>query len=110
MTGPANEAGDFARALAQDGGRKVLLRLFVAGTGPRSVRAISDLKLLCREYLAEGSSVEIVDIYEQPERAARDQIVAVPTLLREEPPPLRRFVGRLGDPLRMARVLGVVPA
>lgn len=110
MGDPANRAGDFARTLARTSGQKVQLRLFVAGAGPRSVRAISSLKAFCEKYLAEGSEVEIVDIYEQPERAALAQIVAVPTLVREEPRPLRKFVGELGDAYRMAQAIGVVPA
>jgi circadian clock protein KaiB len=107
---PVNRAGARKESPAGTDDRKVQLRLFVAGAGPRSVRAISDLKLLCQEYLRGECDVEIVDIYEQPERAAQSQIVAVPTLVREEPQPLRKFVGELGDPLRMARALGVVPA
>ena len=106
----ANKAGDFEKTLAQPGGQYVQLRLFVAGAGSRSARAIADFKRLCSEFLPRNCEVEIVDIYAQPERAMQAQIVAVPTLVREKPQPMRKFVGELGDPGRIARALGVMPA
>lgn len=85
---------------------KVELRLFVAGMGPRSTRAIADLQRLCARY-GERCHFEIVDIYEQPGAAARAQIVAVPTLARELPLPKRRIVGTIANIEQVALSLGL---
>jgi circadian clock protein KaiB len=85
---------------------KVELRLFVAGMGPRSTRAIADLQRLCARY-GEGCHIEIVDIYEQPGAAARAQIVAVPTLARERPLPKRKVVGTIANIEQVALSLGL---
>jgi circadian clock protein KaiB len=109
LDAPQNKAADFERTLAEADDRGLELRLFVAGAGPRSARAIADLKRLCRQFDPARCKVEIVDIYQQPERAAQAQIVAVPTLVREEPRPLLKLVGELGEPARIVHNLGFVP-
>jgi len=87
---------EFERTAAGNVGQRVQLRLFVAGMGPRSTQAVSDVQRLCSRY-GEDCRVEIVDIYEQPAMAAREQIVAVPTLARLQPLPLRRVIGAIGN-------------
>lgn len=73
------------------------LRLYVAGQTPKSVAAFSNLKRLCEEHLPGRYSIEVVDLVEQPQLAAGDQIVAIPTLVRKLPEPLRRIVGDLSN-------------
>lgn len=74
-----------------------VLRLYVTGTTARSLRAIENLRWLCDEYLADRYDLEIVDVYQQPEAAAREQLLAAPTLIKKRPLPLRRLVGDLSD-------------
>lgn len=73
------------------------LRLYVAGQSPKSVRAIENLRRVCEQYLAEPYEVELIDLLEHPKLARGDQIVAVPTLVRKLPEPMRRIIGDLSD-------------
>jgi len=73
------------------------LRLYVAGKSPKSVAAFANLKRLCDEHLAGRYRIEVVDLLQNPQLAAGDQIVAIPTLIRKLPEPLRRIVGDLSD-------------
>jgi circadian clock protein KaiB len=75
----------------------VMLRLYVAGTSERSARAIRNAKQICEEHLAGRYELEVIDIFQQTSRARDDQVVAVPTLIRRQPAPLRRFIGDLSD-------------
>ena len=78
-----------------------MLRLYVAGTTPRSLRAIVDAERLCREHLDGRFTLEVIDIYQRPVLARNEQIVAVPTLVRRLPEPLRKLVGDLSDSERV---------
>ena len=73
------------------------LRLYIAGRTPKSVTAIDNLKRLCEEYLPGRYQIEVIDLIENPQLAAGDQIVAIPTLVRRLPEPLRRIVGDLSN-------------
>jgi circadian clock protein KaiB len=73
------------------------LRLYVTGRSPKSVRALDNLRNACDEYLAGRYRIEIVDLLENPRLAAEDQILAVPTVVRRLPRPIRRIVGDLSD-------------
>ena len=73
------------------------LRLYVAGQTPKSVAATANLRRLCEEHLAGRYSIEIVDLLEQPQRARADQIVAIPTLVRKLPEPIRKVIGDLSN-------------
>jgi circadian clock protein KaiB len=77
--------------------KKYILRLYVAGSTPRSMAAISNIKKICEEKLAGRYILEVIDLYQQPLLAAGHQIVAIPTLIKELPPPLRRIIGDLSD-------------
>lgn len=77
------------------------LRLYVAGKTPRSVAAIGNLKRICSEHLAGRCTVEVIDLLEHPQLAAGDQILAVPTLVRRLPPPLKRVIGDLSSTERV---------
>ena len=76
---------------------KYVLRLFIAGINPKSKNAIENLREVCEENLEGEYELEIIDIYQQPIFAKEGQIVAAPTLIKELPPPVRRFVGDLSD-------------
>jgi circadian clock protein KaiB len=71
--------------------------LFIAGMSPRSRRAVDNMTKLCDRYLAGRFELQIVDIYQQPELAQEEQLVAAPTLIKKLPLPLRRFIGDLSD-------------
>ena len=85
------------------------LRLFVAGTSQRSLRTIANLKRLCATHLRDRVDIEIVDIYQQPHLAEKDQVVAAPTLVKLSPEPLRRIIGDLSDEGSVFRALGILP-
>jgi circadian clock protein KaiB len=88
---------EFEKALSPDIEATYLLRLYVTGTTPKSVHAIANIKKICREHLSGRYSLEVIDIYQKPQLAKRDQIVAMPTLIKELPNPLRRIVGDLSN-------------
>jgi circadian clock protein KaiB len=74
-----------------------ILRLYVAGETARSLTAFSNLKKICDEHLANRHSIEVIDLSRQPELAQNDQIVALPTLVRKLPMPIRRVIGDLSN-------------
>lgn len=78
--------------------KKLDLRLFVAGSGARSLRSIDRVKRACEKHAPGRYNLSIVDIYLNPEEATRSQIIAVPTLVRCFPQPVRMYVGELGSP------------
>ena len=86
-----------AKPTAHPAGDTYVLRLYVAGTTPRSMRAILDARAFCESHLADRYELEVIDIYQRPTLARDEQIIAVPTLVRSLPPPLRRLVGDLSD-------------
>ncbi|MEO5375009.1 MAG: circadian clock KaiB family protein [Alphaproteobacteria bacterium] len=86
------------------------LRLFVSGATPRSMRAIAAVRRLCEARLAGRYSLDVIDIYRDPEAARRNQIVAVPTLMRDSPVPRRLFVGDMTDTAPLAAGLGLAVA
>ena len=86
------------------------LRLYVAGQTPRSVDAFANLKKLCEEYLPGRYNIEVVDLVKHPQLAAGDQILAIPTLVRKLPQPLRKIVGDLRDTERALVGLQFRPA
>jgi len=86
---------EFEKALAKLDLPKYVLRLYVAGNTLRSMRAIKILKKICEQYLPGRYEIEIIDIYQQPENLEKDHVFAVPTLIKELPPPLQKLVGDL---------------
>lgn len=93
-TGPVPAEGN--DALASDE-MSWVLRLYVAGQTPRSLAAISNLHRICDEHLAGNCQVEVVDLLERPQLAEGDQIIAIPTLVRRLPLPMRKVIGDLSD-------------
>jgi len=86
------------------------LRLYTAGQTPKSLTAFANLKRLCEEHLKGRYSIEVIDLTRNPQLAAGDQIVAIPTLVRKLPEPLRRIVGDLRDTERTLVGLQLRPA
>jgi circadian clock protein KaiB len=77
------------------------LRLYVAGQTPKSVAAFANLELVCKQHLAGRYRIEVIDLRLQPQLAARDQIVAVPTVMRKLPTPIRKIIGDLSNTERV---------
>jgi circadian clock protein KaiB len=73
------------------------LRLYIAGHTPKSVAAVANLKHICEEHLAGEFEIEVIDLMENPRLANDDQIVAIPTLVRKLPEPIRKIIGDLSD-------------
>jgi circadian clock protein KaiB len=94
---------------APDGSPMYDLRLYVAGQSPRSVRALANLRQVCDEHLAGRYRVEVIDLLVNPALARGDEIVAVPTLVRKLPEPIRKIIGDLSDTDRVLVGLQVRP-
>lgn len=93
----------------QDGQPMFDLRLYVAGQSPRSVRALENLRRVCDEHLAGRYRVEVIDLLVNPGLARGDEIVAVPTLVRKLPEPIRKIIGDLSDTDRVLVGLQIRP-
>jgi len=85
------------------------LRLYVAGQTPRSITAFQNLKNICEEYLKGQYHIEVVDLMENPTLARGDQILAVPTLVRKLPQPIRKIIGDLSNAERVLVGLDIQP-
>jgi circadian clock protein KaiB len=85
------------------------LRLYVAGQTPRAVTAFENLKRLCEEHLAGCYRIEIIDLLQNPQLARGDQIIAVPTLVRKLPTPIKKIIGDLSDSERVLVGLDLRP-
>jgi len=86
------------------------LRLYVAGQTPKSLAAFANLKALCQEHLGGRYTLEVIDLLENPTLAKGDQILAVPTLVRKLPPPVKKIIGDLSDTHRVLVGLDLRPA
>jgi len=84
------------------------LRLYVAGQTPKSLTAINNLQQICEAHIPEFT-IEVVDLLERPQLAAQDQILALPTLVRKLPPPIRKIIGDLSDTERVLVGLDLRP-
>jgi len=82
---------------AADPEQVYVLRLYVAGTSERSSRAIRNAKRICEENLAGRYELEVIDVFQQAGRAREDQVIAIPTLIKKLPVPLKRFIGDLSN-------------
>jgi circadian clock protein KaiB len=95
---PVDSSAIFEKLLKQrDAAQHYQLRLYITGTTARSTQAIANIRALCEEFLAGHYDLEVVDIYQQPAEAAKKQIIAAPTLVKELPNPPRRLIGDLSD-------------
>jgi circadian clock protein KaiB len=85
------------------------LRLYVIGASPQSVRAINNIKNICEEHLQGRYELEVVDLYQQPQLAQGEQIIASPTLIKKLPLPLRRVIGDMSNEERVLVGLDLRP-
>jgi circadian clock protein KaiB len=97
------------QCLAKPGGPLYVLRLYVTGMTPRSARAIANIKEICEEHLKGRYDLQVIEIYQQPVLAEGEQIIAVPTLIKKLPAPLRRIIGDLSDRERVLIGLDLKP-
>ncbi len=99
-TNPTNSAQRRAKTRSAASNFYVL-RLYVAGQTPKSGNAIANIKKICEENLKGRYVLDVIDLYQQPQLAQGEQIVAVPTLIKKLPPPLRRIIGDMSDTERV---------
>jgi len=85
------------------------LRLYVAGTTPKCVAAFANLKKICEEHLQGKYQIQVIDLLENPQLARDDQILAIPTLVRQLPPPVRKIIGDLSNTERVLVGLDLRP-
>jgi circadian clock protein KaiB len=88
---------------------KYILRLYITGMTKRSARALENLQTFCEKHLAGHYELQVIDVYQQPELARTEQIVAVPTLIKKLPLPLRRLIGDMSDEERVLVGLDILP-
>ncbi len=87
---------------------KVVLRLFVAGSTPKSTRAVANLRAILEEHLSDHYELEVIDLYQQPELAKKYGLLAAPTALKTDPPPVRRIIGDMSDESRVLAALDLI--
>lgn len=85
-----------------------VLRLFITGATPNSIRALTNLKMICEQYLKGRYSLEIIDVYKQERVAEEEQLIALPLLIKKLPLPEKRLIGDLSDTDKVLKVLGLI--
>jgi circadian clock protein KaiB len=106
MTAPDHgSGGNNGGILMQDDNRKFVLFLYITGNTPRSARSVLNIRSFCQRFLHGRCDLQIVDLYQQPELARNEQILASPTLIKKFPLPLRRVVGDFSDHRRVLQGL-----
>ena len=104
-----SDAQDMAGMVPEPGDQVWQLRLYVAGRTPKSVAAFANLKRICEEHMQGRYHVEVIDLLEHPQLAKGDQILAIPTLVRRLPEPLKRIIGDLSNEERVLVWLDLRP-
>lgn len=94
---------------ARSGGERWELRLYIAGNTPRSMTALENLKKYCIEHLSDRYTLEVIDLLLQPQLAEGDQILAIPTLVRKVPSPIRKIIGDLSNEEKVLVGLDIRP-
>lgn len=92
---------------SEAGGQTYVLRLFITGILPNSARAVINIKAICEKYLKDRYELEIIDIYQQPQLALTEEIIAVPVLIKKSPLPEKRMIGDLSDVEKVLKGLGL---
>ncbi|WP_449419179.1 circadian clock KaiB family protein [Phormidium nigroviride] len=104
-----NLMANFEQAIAELEQQHYCLRLYIAGTTPRSTRALQRIKSICETYLQGRYDLEVIDVYQSSEQMHLDNIVAIPTLIKQLPLPLQRMIGDLSDTEKVLFGLDIVP-
>lgn len=94
---PESSTEQFELAIEQAKNENYLLRLYVTGSTPQSVLAVTNIKKICEEHLKGRYDLEVIDLYQKPTLAQGEQIIAAPTLIKKLPPPLRRIIGDMSN-------------
>jgi len=94
---PKSSTKKFEKAVAGIGSGTYVLRLYIAGATPQSIKAITNLKRICEEHIARRYELEVINIYQQPALLEGERIIATPTLIKKLPLPLRKFIGDLAN-------------
>lgn len=103
---PRKNKGKGSRS-SRAGAKLVVMRLYVANNAPNSVRAVANLAAICKEYLEDRFTLEIIDVLEYPLRALADGILVTPSLAKVSPLPAAKIVGDLGEKRNVLHALGV---
>lgn len=96
-----DSTADFEATLSATLGETYLLRLYITGATPKSLRALTQVRQVCDEYLQGRYELDVIDLYQQPTLAEGERIIAAPTLIKKLPPPLRRIIGDLSKTERL---------
>ena len=104
---PTDSTKSFEKLLNDPPQKKYVFRLYVAGTTPQSVRAVENIRKICEKQLHGHYRLEVIDLYQQPEKARSEQIVAAPTLVKQLPLPVRRILGDMSKTERVLIGLGL---
>lgn len=104
-----SELDDFEESVNNMGKENYVLRLFITGMTPNSHKAIENIKKICEEHLAGRYELQIIDIYQQPALAKKEQIIAAPTLIKSLPAPLKRLVGDMSNTEKVLMGLDILP-
>jgi len=107
MSGHLEDLAEYEDAARRASQAHYVLKLFVGGSSTRSARAISRVRGICEEYLPGRYDLEVIDIYQQPDLASVNQLLAAPTLIKERPEPVRRLVGDMSDEDRVLSSLSI---
>lgn len=105
---PGRKSALRAVAASLEAAERWELRLYVAGQTPRSLAAFANLKKICETHLQGKYRIEVIDLLVHPELARADQVVALPTLIRKLPPPVKRIIGDLSNTERTLRGMALV--
>jgi len=109
LSKPIDSSKDFEKALAQCSDEHYVLRLYIAGTTPRSIQAVANIRAICEETLQGRYDLEVIDIYQHPHQAKPEQIVVAPTLIKKLPLPVRKIIGDLSNTDRVLVGLDLLP-
>ncbi|MGA7932324.1 MAG: circadian clock KaiB family protein [Kovacikia sp.] len=105
----ADGTARFEQAIAQPEEQRYALRLYIAGTTPRSILALQNLKAVCETHLKGQYELEVIDVYQSPLTLQSDNVVAVPMLIKQLPLPLRRIIGDLSNVEKVLIGLDLIP-
>ena len=97
MNQPSDSSAELEQSLSELSKQRYVLRLYVTGMTPRSTSALASIKAICEEHLQGRYDLQVIDIYQHPTLAKEEHIIALPTLVKKLPAPLRRFIGDLSD-------------
>ena len=106
---PAQSTTEFERAAQDAESEQYVLRLYVTGMTPKSIRAVENVRAICEQHLQGRYDLEVIDIYQQPTLAKGEQIVAAPTLIKKLPHPLRKIIGDMSSTERVLLGLDLRP-